>query len=99
MAQIFIPVTPSPEPYAYIRRGEWGFGRVEGVGAEIPNLAVVAWADGRLTDDDLAWLVFVSYRAWQEWHVDHADWWDESPDWCDMRYRLAVWRAFREMVA
>lgn len=98
MAQIFRPVPASSVPYAYIRRGEWGFARVEGVGASIPNLAVAAWVGGRITDDDLACLVFASYRANQYWFFENP-YFDESPDWYEGQFRLEVYRVYRELVS
>lgn len=83
--------------YAYMRRGEWAFGRVDSIGAEIPNMAIVAWQDGRLTDSDLICLVFASYRAKQYWYYENP-YYEDEPAWADMQFRLEVYRAYKELV-
>ena len=83
MAQIFIPAPADPVPYAYIRKGEWGF---------------AAWVTGRLTDDDLAYMIFTSYWANQYWFCENP-YFDEDPDFYEAQCRLEVYRVYQELVS
>ena len=83
--------------YAYIRRGEWGFGRYNCIGAEIPNLAVKAWAEGKLADDDLTDIIIASYRA-KRVYIDENPWYEEFPTECMDEFRLQIYRAYKYLV-
>lgn len=82
--------------YAYMRRGEWAFGRCGSVGAELPNMAVCAWESGRLSDDDLTRLIFASYEARQHWVYENPYYADDE-DAAEAQFRLEVYRAYRAL--
>ena len=87
------------EFYAYMRKGEWGFGRYDCIGAELPNLAVKAWAEGRLSDDDLIDLIFASYRAKQEIVFQNPYINDEDEAaWAESRFRLEIYRVYKYLI-